>query len=139
MIQDIKLLFSLLIIGVVADYVWIAMLAKNFYLKQLASIGRFGPNGSFDVIIWAAIAVYVLISLGITFFVLPKVAPESSYLASIGWGFLFGVVVYGVYDFTNYSTVASWTPVMCVVDILWGGVLCGFLTSIGKYLRDVAF
>ncbi len=139
MVQDIKLFFSLLAIGLAVDFVWIAVVANKFYLKQLEGVARLGSNGGFDVIIWAAVAVYVLITLGITYFVLPKISPESSILVSIGWGFLFGVIVYGVYDFTNYATLASWTPIMCAVDILWGGFLCGLLTSIGKYLRDVAF
>lgn len=138
MIQNLKLFFSILVIGLIIDYVWIGVVANKFYLKQLASIGRIGPDGRFDVVIWAAVAVYVLISIGITFFVLPKIAPEANYLPALGWGLLFGVIVYGVYDFTNYATVASWTPIMCLVDILWGGTLCAILTAIAKYLRDSA-
>jgi uncharacterized membrane protein len=39
-----------------------------------------------------------------------------------GYGALFGLVVYGVYDFTNYSTLRQWPFVLTLVDVLWGAV-----------------
>ena len=35
---------------------------------------------------------------------------------------LFGLVVYGVYDFTNYSTLRQWPFVLTVADVAWGTV-----------------
>ena len=37
-------------------------------------------------------------------------------------GALFGVVVYGVYDFTNYSTLRQWPFALTLVDVAWGAV-----------------
>ena len=33
---------------------------------------------------------------------------------------LFGLVVYGVYDFTNYSTRRQWPFVVTLADVAWG-------------------
>jgi Predicted membrane protein (DUF2177) len=33
---------------------------------------------------------------------------------------LFGLVVYGVYDFTNYSTLRQWPFVVTLADVAWG-------------------
>ena len=34
--------------------------------------------------------------------------------------FLFGLLIYGVYDFTNYSTITKWTLEFSIKDMLWG-------------------
>ena len=36
------------------------------------------------------------------------------------FGALFGLVVYGVYDFTNYSTLRQWPLVLALADTAWG-------------------
>ena len=33
---------------------------------------------------------------------------------------MLGLVVYGVYDFTNYSTLRQWPFVLVLVDVAWG-------------------
>jgi uncharacterized membrane protein len=33
---------------------------------------------------------------------------------------LFGLVVYGVYDFTNYSTLRQWPLMLTLADTAWG-------------------
>ena len=103
------------------DGVWLGLLMKNFYRDQLLPIVRLAvrladrgiaPN-------WpAALVVYVLFGTGIALFVLPR-APTAS-LAAVGA--LFGLVVYGVYDFTNYSTLRRWPFVLAVADAAWGAV-----------------
>lgn len=107
---------------------WIGVIANKFYLAQLGELARLKPDGSFDVIKWAGLLVYVFISLGIVFFVLPKVLANDSYWSVIGWGALFGFIVYGVYDYTNYATLAKWPLILSFVDIAWGAVLCGVLS-----------
>ena len=49
-------------------------------------------------------------------------APTVS-LAAV-YGALFGLVVYGVYDFTNYSTLRQWPFVLTLADVAWGVVAC---------------
>ena len=91
---------------------------KSFYLDQLAPIvgladGDFAPN-------WlAAFAVYVLLGTGIALFVIPRASNISS---AAGYGAMLGLVVYGVYDFTNYSTLRQWPFVLVLVDVAWGTV-----------------
>ena len=54
----------------------------------------------------AAFVVYVLLGTGIALFVIPRASTRPS--AAAAFGALFGLVVYGVYDFTNYSTLRQW-------------------------------
>jgi uncharacterized membrane protein len=102
----------------VLDALWLGVLMKNFYRNQLAPIVRLADGGIAPN--WpAAFVVYVLLGTGIALFVIPR-APTVS-LAAV-YGALFGLVVYGVYDFTNYSTLRQWPFVLTMADVAWGAV-----------------
>ena len=87
----------------VLDGVWLGLLMKNFYREQLAPIVRLS-NG------------------GIALFVIPRASSLSSAAAL---GAVFGFVVYGVYDFTNYSTLRQWPFVLTLADTAWGALASG--------------
>ena len=96
--------------------VWLRLLMKNFYREQLAPIVRLGDSGMAPN--WpAAFVVYVLLGAGIALLVIPR-APTVPVAAA--HGALLGLVVYGVYDFTNYSTLRQWPFVLTLVDVAWG-------------------
>lgn len=111
---------TLVALGAVAfmvlDGVWLGLLMKNFYRDQLAPIVRLADGGIAPN--WpAAVVVYVLLGTGIALFVIPRAATIPS---AAGYGALFGLVVYGVYDFTNYSTLRQWPFVLTLADVAWG-------------------
>lgn len=102
----------------VLDGVWLGLLMKNFYREQLSPIVRLVDGGLAPN--WpAAFVVYVLLGTGIALFVVPRAATVSSAAA---FGALFGLVVYGVYDFTNYSTLRQWPLVLTLADTAWGAL-----------------
>jgi uncharacterized membrane protein len=102
----------------VLDGVWLGVLMKNFYRDHLAPIVRLGDSGIAPN--WrAAFVVYALLGTGIAFFVIPRASTVS---LAAGFGALFGLVVYGVYDFTNYSTLRQWPFVLTLADVAWGAV-----------------
>ena len=74
-----------------------------------------------------------LLGLGVALFAVPK----ASSLASAAWsGALFGLVVYGVYDLTNYSTLAQWPAIVTVADIVWGTVACALVATVTFYASN---
>lgn len=104
----------------VLDGVWLGLLMKNFYRDQLAPIVRLSDGGIAPN--WpAALVVYALLGTGIALFVMPRAATVSP--AAV-YGALFGLVVYGVYNFTNYSTLRQWPFVLTLADVAWGVVAC---------------
>ena len=110
------------VIGAVAymvlDGVGLGLLMKNVYRGQLAPIARLADGGIAPN--WpAAFVVYIRLGTGIALFVIPRALTISSAAA---FGALFGLVVYGVYDFTNYATLRQWPFVLTVVDLAWGAV-----------------
>jgi uncharacterized membrane protein len=100
----------------VLDGVWLGILMKSFYRDQLAAIARIKDGGFAPV--WSAVApVYVLLAIGVAIFVVPRAGDAWS---AAKYGALFGLVVYGVYDLTNYSTLTQYPLAITVVDICWG-------------------
>ena len=107
----------------------------RFYREQLGSLAR-GSGDSMTPDIPSAVIVYLLIPLGIILFALPHVSDEQLIGSSLLWGFLYGIVLYGVYDLTNYSVLAKWPLKLTVVDILWGGVLNAVMTLVAAYVDN---
>ena len=105
---------------VILDGIWLGLVMKDFYRTQLASIGRI-VDGTFAPVWSAAALVYVLLGLGVAVFVVPR-AHNVGHAAALGA--LFGLVVYGVYDLTNYSTLKAWPVQLTIADIVWGAVAC---------------
>src|SRR6186997_547486 len=100
------------------DGVWLGLVMKNFYRDQLAPIVRLG-NGGIAPNWPAAFVVYALLGTGIALFVIPRAGTAP---LAAAYGALFGLVVYGVYDFTNYSTLRQWPFVLTLADTAWGAV-----------------
>jgi uncharacterized membrane protein len=100
----------------VLDGVWLGVLMKHFYREQLAPIVRLADGGIAPN--WpAAVIVYILLGSGIALFVIPR---ASTLPSAAGFGALLGLIVYGVYDFTNYSTLRQWPFVLTLADVAWG-------------------
>ena len=59
---------------------------------------------------------YVLMIFGINYFIIQK-------KASLLDAFLFGIVIYGVYDATTYALFSKWSGKMAIIDTIWGGIL----------------
>lgn len=136
MLNELKVYAACFISMIIIDFIWIGIVAKNFYVEQLRPIGRI-VDGSFAPVIWAAGLVYVALSIGIVQFALPKVEAGTSWLGVFGIGALLGFVIYATYDFTNYSTLKDYTLAMTFADIVWGSILGGVATCIAKYVRDL--
>ena len=103
----------LLTLGVfsIFDLVWLGVIAKDFYHKQ---IGRFMKEMKLPRIALT----YLVIALGLAFFaVIPAVNEESLGIA-MGRGLAFGFFSYAIYDLTNWTTIDKWPTKLVVVDII---------------------
>ena len=112
----------------VIDIIWLGVVAKSFYQKNLKYI--LSPNVNWT----AAIIFYLIYIAGILIFaVLPAVAKDSLRHAAV-WGALFGFFTYATYDLTNLALLKDWPLNIVVVDILWGMVLCTLVSTISFYI-----
>jgi uncharacterized membrane protein len=117
-----KIYLLLLPVLFVLDYLWLGVLMSGFYKKELGPFLRLSGD-ALAPIPWAAIVVYLAIPLGVVLFALPRVSRENLLTSSLFWGFMYGVILYAVYDMTNYSLLKGWPLKVSLVDICWGGVL----------------
>ena len=122
--HNAKLYAATALVIMTLDALWLGLLMTGFYKNQLGTLAR-RSGDALNPIWWAALVVYVILPLGILAFVLPRTGGDSPLLSALAWGALFGVTTYGVYDFTNYSTLDKWPLVLVAVDVIWGGVICG--------------
>jgi len=106
----------------VLDYMWLGIFASKLYKRELGPLLRMSGT-EMQPIVWAAVVVYLAIPLGILLFVLPRVNADNLIGSALLWGALYGIVVYTVYDMTNYALVRDWPLRVATIDICWGGVL----------------
>ena len=112
----------------VIDIIWLGVVAKGFYQKNLKYI--LGPNVNWT----AAIIFYLIYIAGILIFaVLPAVAKDSLRHAAV-WGALFGFFTYATYDLTNLALLKDWPIIIVIVDILWGVILCSTVATLSFYI-----
>jgi uncharacterized membrane protein len=129
MLQGGKLFALPLPIFLAIDLVWLGIVMKGFYNTELGSLARRAGDGLAPR--WgAALLVYVLIPGGLVLFVRPLLQNSGTVGSALGWGALYGLVVYGVYDLTNRAILESWSLRMTIADILWGCVLCGISSAV---------
>ncbi|MGD2186791.1 MAG: DUF2177 family protein [Desulfobacterales bacterium] len=112
----------------VIDLIWLGIVAKGFYQKNLQTLLRPDVNWT------AAIIFYLVYIAGILIFaVLPAVAKDSWRHAAM-WGALFGFFTYATYDLTNLALLKGWPLNIVIVDILWGVVLCTIVATLSFYI-----
>ncbi len=112
----------------IIDLIWLGVVAKGFYQKNLKYI--LSPNVNWT----AAIIFYLIYIVGILIFaVLPAVAKDSLRHAAV-WGALFGFFTYATYDLTNLALLKDWPIIIVIVDILWGVVLCSAVATLSFFV-----
>jgi uncharacterized membrane protein len=126
----IKLYFIALPVFFAIDMVWLGLIAKNFYAKQIGFLMKPDVN-------WvAAIIFYLLFIIGTVVFVITPALEQKTWVHALLYGALFGLITYATYDLTNLATVKDWPLIVTVVDLVWGMVLSASV-SIVTYLIAV--
>jgi len=133
MLQYILLYLVVLGSFFVIDMIWLGLVAKNFYKKQLGFIMAAKVN-------WpAAIIFYLLFIVGLVFFVIYPSLGQDSWFYAFLTGAFFGMICYATYDLSNLATLKDWPPVVTIVDLVWGSLLSGTLTIIGYFFGRSLF
>ena len=120
----VKLYILTIPIFFIVDILWLGVVAKAYYERQLSGILAQNVNWK------AAITFYLIYIAGIIFFaVRPSVEAQSITRAAL-LGALYGFFTYATYDLTNMATIDGWPLQFAVVDIGWGTILCSTVSSL---------
>jgi uncharacterized membrane protein len=100
------------------DFIYLSF-NRSAFENQVIEIQRVALN----VKLWPAIACYIFLVFGLYYFILRT-------NRSVFEAFLFGLVIYGVYETTNLAILKKWKLNLAIMDTLWGGVLMALTTAI---------
>ena len=118
---DFRLLISA-IVFVCLDAVYLNFF-KDHFAKQVQDVQ--GSKIEFNLL--AAIICYIFLIIGLNYFI---IRPNRS----VSDAFLFGLVIYGTYETTNWAIFKNWSLFSVILDTLWGGTLFGLTTFIVRSL-----
>ena len=117
------LLTSLILLGL--DFIYLSS-TKNYFNYQVKLV----QGSTIKLNILATIACYILLSLGIYYFVIQK---NFNYKES----FFLGIFVYGVFDLTSAAIFKNWKLKTIILDTLWGGTLFVLVKYLFKKLHYI--
>jgi uncharacterized membrane protein len=114
-------IFLVATVMLLMDFGWLA--ANNKYHNRVFAELQGQP---LQVRIIPAMIVYLLMIVGVWFF---AVSPATSWTDAAGRGALIGVIMYGLYDMTNYATLTNYPLEYAVSDMMWGTFLCAVVAG----------
>jgi uncharacterized membrane protein len=126
----IRLFLIALPVFFIIDMVWLVVVAKSFYQKQLGFLMKPDINWA------AAILFYLLFIIGLIIFVITPAMVKQSWVHALVYGALFGLVTYATYDLTNLATVKDWPLLVTVIDLIWGSVLAAAVSVITYFIAN---
>lgn len=110
------------------DMLWLGIVAKNFYAKQIGHLMKTDIN-------WAAAIIFYLIFIaGLVVFVITPAMEKGSWAHALLFGALFGFVCYATYDLTNLAVAKDWPLLVTIVDLIWGAVLAASVSTITHFI-----
>ena len=110
------------------DMLWLGIVAKNFYAKQIGHLMKTDIN-------WvAAIIFYLIFIVGLVVFVITPAMEKGSWVHALLFGALFGFVCYATYDLTNLAVAKDWPLLVTIVDLIWGAVLAASVSTITYFI-----
>jgi uncharacterized membrane protein len=115
------------IILVLVDYIYLNII-KDFFKNQIKKVQGTPMKVNFVGVILC----YIILVLGINYFIIYQ---NKSILDA----FLLGLLVYGVYETTNYALFSNWSFTTVIIDTLWGGILFAITTYLTRYFFPVDF
>jgi uncharacterized membrane protein len=92
---------------------------RNIFSKQIMDV----QNSPLKMDFLAAVLCYILIVFGLYYFIIRE-------NKSVFEAFMFGVVIYGIYELTTKAIITNWRWQTVLLDSVWGGILFGIVTAI---------
>ena len=116
--MNIRQIFLSSIIFLCLDFIYLTTFNK-FFNKIIYNIQ--GSFIKFNFI--GAVLCYILLIFGLNYFIIDqrKTAVDA---------FILGMVIYGVYETTNYALFDKWSWKAVILDTVWGGSLFALSTLI---------
>jgi len=123
MFELVTLISAIIFISLDAMYLNIF---KSYLSSQIQSI----QGSKIKINYLGVVLCYLFLIIGLNYFIIKPNKPVED-------AFLFGLIVYGVFETTNYASFDKWSIFTVFIDTLWGGILFALTTYITKSLRKL--
>ena len=135
--MDLIFYFKLYLVTIpiffIVDLIWLGVVARGFYRKNLNHLLSEKTN-------WmAAVIFYLIYIVGILIFAIIPALESGSVETALLWGALFGFFTYATYDLTNMATLKDWPLKIVMIDICWGTILCAATSILSFYAVQSLF
>jgi uncharacterized membrane protein len=115
LLDESKIFILVLIIFVSIDLPMILFINKNMYEKTFKKINKRGKVAPHRIYV-SAIFIYLLLAFALYYF---SVKQDNVINAAV-----IGLIIYGVYNLTNYATIKKYGLKQTLIDMAWGTFLC---------------
>jgi uncharacterized membrane protein len=123
MFDFLMLLSAIIMISL--DFVYLSVM-KGYFMNQVKNV----QGSALKLNYFGAALCYVFLIAGINYFI---IKPRKS----VSDAFLLGLVIYGVYETTNYALFSNWSIVSVIIDTLWGGLLFASTAYVVEKMRYI--
>ena len=113
------------IVFITIDFIYLNMM-KDYFDNQIKKI----QGTKIEMNFLGAALCYIFLIYGLNYFI---IKPRKT----VSEAFLLGLVIYGVFETTNYALFKNWSIITVIMDTLWGGLLFASTTYIINLLRGV--
>jgi len=121
--MNAKLLISALLF-VCIDFFYLSSIS-GYFNKQVSRI----QGSPLTLEPYSTILCYIFLIFGLYYFILRENRPIFD-------AFLFGLVIYMVYETTNKAIFKDWTWTTVLLDGVWGGILYASTTATTYYIYN---
>ena len=111
------------VIFLTADFMYLRVIS-SYFSNQIQRV----QGSAMQINYLGAALCYVFLIVGINYFI---IKPKKS----VSDAFLLGIVIYGVYETTNYALLKNWSIITVIIDTLWGGLLFASTTYLINLIR----
>lgn len=120
----IKIFLIALVSYVILDTIWFQFSTPS-YRKVVETI-----QGKEMKIKYLGFFAWVVMAIGIAIFVIPL---SDSVQTAMKLGAIYGLVLYGTFNGTNYALFRDWTFSISMIDTLWGIFVSAMVAGLTKY------
>jgi uncharacterized membrane protein len=105
------------------DIIWLGVVARGFYQRQIGHLMR--P----DVQVVPAVLFYAIYVAALVVIVVVPALERKSLARAVGFGAFFGLAAYSAYDLTSLALIKDYPTTVAVVDLMWGTFLTATVSA----------
>lgn len=121
------LYLATLAIMVPLDFLFLGVLAKDFFKSQVGDV-----LGQLNIL--PAVVFYLLYPAGIVIFA--SAAAGGNWQHALLYGALFGLFCYATFDLTTLALLRGWTWPAAIVDVAWGAFATAVAATAGLLIAN---